>query len=55
MAYLAPFNNVFEARNFLLIIFYTYVTEMAFGSSSLHRVLARILAWLAIGDFHYIM
>jgi hypothetical protein len=28
---------------------------MAFGSSPEHRVLARVLPWLAIGDFHHIM
>jgi hypothetical protein len=28
---------------------------MAFGSSPEHRVLARVLPWLAIGDFHHIL
>ena len=60
MAYSALFINVFETLNLLLIIVYTYVAEisylaMAFGSSLEHRVLARFLPWLAIGDFHHIM
>ncbi len=28
---------------------------MVFASSPEHRVLARVLLWLAIGDFHHIM
>jgi hypothetical protein len=28
---------------------------VAFSSSTEHRVLARVLQWLAIGDFHHIM
>jgi hypothetical protein len=62
MAYSALFNNVFEALNLLLIILYSYVAEIqlhvpgnAFGSSLEHRILARALPCLAIGDFHYIM
>jgi hypothetical protein len=60
MAYSALFINVFETLNLLLIIVYTYVAEisylaMAFGSSLERRVLARVLPWLAIGDFHHIM
>ncbi len=49
MTYSALFNNVFEAVNLFLIII------VEFSSSPEHRVLARVLPWLAIGDFHRIM
>jgi hypothetical protein len=32
-----------------------FYLAMTFGSSQEHRVLARVLPWLAIGDFHHIM
>jgi hypothetical protein len=54
MAYSALFDNVFEALNLLLIIFFTLMEQkfsymaMAFGSSQEHGVLARVLPWLAL-------
>jgi hypothetical protein len=58
MEYPALFYNVFEAVNLLLIKFkYEKFGHpaMAFGSSPEHRVLTRVLPWLAIGDFHHII
>ncbi len=55
------FNNVFEALNLLLVFnVYLRIAEifyltMASGSLPEHRVLARVLPWLAIGDFNHIM
>ncbi len=45
MAYTASFNNV-EKLSYL---------AMEFGSFPENRVLARVLPWLAVGDFHLIM
>jgi hypothetical protein len=60
MAYSALYSIVFEALNLLLIILYTYFAEiqlhaMSFGSSPEHRVLSKLLPWLASGDFHHIL
>ncbi len=57
MAYSVPFNNVFETFNNYFILMqqnFNYLA-MAFGSSQEHRVLARVLPWGTIGDFHHII
>jgi hypothetical protein len=61
MAYLALFNEVFEALNLLLITLFILVLQkfsylaMAFDTSPEQKVLEKVLPWLAIDDFHHIM
>jgi hypothetical protein len=62
MAYSVQFNIVFEAPNLLFyhffILTFIYIAEIQLpdnGIQLLSRTLARVLPWLAIGDFQHIM
>jgi hypothetical protein len=46
----SAFNSVIEALNFTLEK--NEAEAVSFSFSPCHRVLHRVLAWLAIGDFH---
>ncbi len=57
VVYSELFNNGIEALNFILEkCVAEFLLDLQYNLASLHyRVLHRVLAWLAIGDFHCII